>query len=160
MSLQVEINSDSKAEIYKSIASAIEAMIAAEKDVIANLANASALIFASLPQINWAGFYLFKTGELVLGPFQGKLACTRIRMGRGVCGTAAQKQQTLVVQDVDAFPGHIACDSASRSEIVVPIVVRGELFGVLDVDSPFLGRFDSEDQIGLEAVVNVLSKAL
>ncbi|NBW82154.1 GAF domain-containing protein [bacterium] len=146
--------------MYSSLNAAFKSMISAESDVIANLANASALLFSTLPQINWSGFYLFKSGELVLGPFQGKLACTRIKLGRGVCGTAAQKRQTIVVEDVDAFPGHIACDSASRSEIVVPVVVRGELFGVLDVDSPVLGRFDSEDQKGLETLVETLCKAL
>lgn len=160
MSLDIEITSGSKLEMYSSLNSAFKAMISAEIDVIANLANASALLFSTLPQINWAGFYLFKSGELVLGPFQGKLACTRIKLGRGVCGTCAQKLQTIVVEDVDSFPGHIACDSASRSEIVVPVVVRGELFGVLDVDSPVLGRFDSEDRNGLESLVETLCKAL
>lgn len=160
MSLEIEITSGSKAEMYSSLNSAFKAMINAESDVIANLANASALLFSTLPQINWAGFYLFKSGELVLGPFQGKLACTRIKLGRGVCGTCAQKLQTIVVEDVNSFPGHIACDSASRSEIVIPVVVRGELFGILDVDSPVLGRFDSEDRSGLETLVETLCKAL
>jgi GAF domain-containing protein len=138
----------------------LKALLAAESDFIANLANASALLFAHLPQINWAGFYLLKGNELVLGPFQGKLACTRIKLGRGVCGTSASKRETLVVPDVEAFPGHIACDSASRSEIVIPLISRGELWGVLDIDSPILNRFTEADRVGLEMFVNVLTLSI
>lgn len=160
MSIQIEIDASSKPALYESLSSSLRALLAAERDSIANLANASALLFTSLPQINWAGFYLYKSGELVLGPFQGKLACTRIKLGRGVCGNAAAQERTLVVPDVEAFPGHIACDSASRSEIVVPIMVRGELFGVLDVDSPIKNRFDFEDQRGLESFAALLQASL
>ena len=115
--------------------------------------TSSALLFHELPQVNWAGFYVLKEGELILGPFQGKPACTRIRLGKGVCGTAAAQQQTLVVPNVHEFPGHIACDEDSNSEIVVPVVKDGRLLAVLDLDSPFLDRFDAEDQAGLETLV-------
>ena len=127
---------------------------------IANLANASALLWQELPQINWAGFYLMTDGMLVLGPFQGKPACTRIAVGRGVCGTAAQQDATQLVPDVHAFPGHIACDCASNSEIVVPIHKDGAVYGVLDIDSPLLSRFTEEDQAGLEGLVRVLEEML
>lgn len=121
-----------------------------ETDAIANAANTAALIFASVPDLNWAGFYFVRGGELVVGPFEGQPACVRIAFGRGVCGTAAAEQRTIVVADVHAFPGHIACDAASRSEIVVPLV-RGEtLIGVLDLDSPLAGRFDDDDRAGIE----------
>jgi len=145
-----------KPELYGDAALAVTGLLDGEPDPIANLANASALLAAALDRINWCGFYLFKDGELVLGPFQGKTACVRIALGKGVCGTAAARRETLVVPDVDAFPGHIACDAASRSEIVVPIVDGGELRGVLDVDSPAPGRFDEEDRRGLEAFVSEL----
>ena len=136
---------------YIELVRQLRALIADEPDRTANLANASALLFSTLPQLNWAGFYLLKEGELVVGPFQGKPACVRIAMGRGVCGTAALQRTTLIVPDVHQFPGHIACDSASNSEIVVPIIsTAGELLGVLDLDSPALGRFDEEDKKGLE----------
>lgn len=127
---------------------------------IANLANASALIWQELKDINWAGFYLMTDGALILGPFQGKTACIRIPVGRGVCGTAVAQEKTQLVPDVHAFPGHIACDSASRSEIVVPVWKNGEIWGVLDIDSPYENRFTSEDQAGLEAFVKVLEKAI
>ena len=127
---------------------------------IANLANASALLWEVLPDINWAGFYMMEDGALVLGPFQGKTACIRIAVGRGVCGTAVEEDRTQLVPDVHAFPGHIACDSASRSEIVVPIHVGGEIWGVLDIDSPFENRFTETDREGLEAFVKVLEKVL
>lgn len=125
---------------------------------ITNLANASALIYDSMDDLNWAGFYLYRNGELVLGPFQGKTACTRIAMGKGVCGTAAQSGQTQVVPDVHQFPGHIACDSASNSEIVIPMYRNGVLYGVLDIDSPKFDRFSETDQKGLEQLVRVLEK--
>jgi L-methionine (R)-S-oxide reductase len=160
MSFHFEVKSGGKREAYESLNAALGGLVDAESDWLANLANAAALIFHSLPDLNWAGFYLFKQGELVLGPFQGKLACTRIKLGRGVCGTAARDGVTQVVADVDAFPGHIACDSASRSEIVIPIRVNGELFGVLDVDSPVMGRFDDQDRAGLELFVARLSERL
>jgi GAF domain-containing protein len=127
---------------------------------IANLANASALLWEVLPDINWAGFYMMEDGALVLGPFQGKTACIRIAVGRGVCGTAVAEDRTQLVPDVHAFPGHIACDSASRSEIVVPIHVRGNIWGVLDIDSPYENRFTDTDREGLEAFVKALEKAL
>ncbi len=127
---------------------------------IANLANASALIYESLEDLNWAGFYLLEGETLVLGPFQGKPACIEIPLGRGVCGTAAQTGQTQLVPDVHLFPGHIACDSASNSEIVVPLRVDGKVVGVLDLDSPWPGRFTVEDQAGLEAVGSIVSQML
>jgi len=128
------------------------ALVAGERDAIANAANLAALLFAALPDINWAGFYLLKDGELVLGPFQGKPACIRIALGKGVCGTAAQRRETIVVDDVHRFPGHIACDSASNSEIVVPLLRDDEVIGVLDVDSPKHARFDEHDRAGLESI--------
>jgi len=130
------------------------------EEPISNLANASALLFYTLPDLNWAGFYLYKNNALLLGPFQGKHACTRIDLGKGVCGTAALRGETLVVPDVHAFPGHIACDGASNAEIVIPLYVGGTLYGVLDIDSPVLNRFTEEDRAGLEAFVKVLEKAL
>jgi len=127
---------------------------------VANLANASALLWQELPEINWAGFYKMTDGALVLGPFQGKPACIRIPVGRGVCGTAVAEDKTQLVYNVHDFPGHIACDCASNSEIVVPIHVRGEIWGVLDIDSPLIGRFAEEDKMGLEAFVRVLEQVL
>ncbi len=135
---------------YRELARALAALLANERDLIANAANMSALLFEALPQVNWAGFYFLKDGELVVGPFQGRPACVRIALGQGVCGTAALKRCTLVVPDVHAFPGHIACDAASRAEIVVPLVRGGELLGVLDLDSPVPARFDQADAAGLE----------
>src|SRR3954471_10259082 len=140
-------------ERYSELLSQARALLEGERDFTANAANLASLLFHSLPDLNWAGFYWLKGGELVLGPFQGKPACVRIAMGRGVCGTAARDRRTLVVPDVEAFPGHIACDSASRSEIVVPVLHRERLLGVLDLDSPLQGRFSEEDARGLEAVV-------
>jgi len=145
-----------KAELYKDLAASLCAVLDGEPDPIANLANASALLAQALTRINWCGFYLLRGPDLVLGPFQGKPACVRIAMGRGVCGTAAARGQTLVVPDVNAFPGHIACDEASRSEIVVPILEDGRLRGVLDVDAPEPDRFDTEDRSGLEDFVRTL----
>ncbi|WP_345796962.1 GAF domain-containing protein [Castellaniella sp. MT123] len=146
----------SKAAHYADLAEQAHGLISGEPDLIANAANFSALVFHSLPQLNWAGFYLFDGTELVVGPFQGKPACIRIALGKGVCGTAAQTRQTQVVQDVNAFAGHIPCDSASQSEIVVPLVhADGSLLGVWDVDSPVIGRFDEEDRHGMEALCRV-----
>jgi L-methionine (R)-S-oxide reductase len=141
---------------YHDLAASLAALLDGETDALANLANASALLAEALDRINWCGFYLLRGGELVLGPFQGKSACVRIALGKGVCGTAAARRETLVVPDVHAFPGHIACDAASRSEIVVPILRDGALIGVLDVDAPAPSRFDAEDREGLEGFVRAL----
>jgi L-methionine (R)-S-oxide reductase len=145
-----------KSEQYRDLAASLESLLTGESDALANLANASALLAQALARINWCGFYLLRGEELVLGPFQGKPGCVRIPVGKGVCGTAAARRETLVVPDVNAFPGHIACDAASRSEIVVPIREGGLLRGVLDVDSPELDRFDEEDRAGLERFVGLL----
>lgn len=150
----------SKEALYSDLARSLEALFEGEPDALANLANAAALANQALPAINWCGFYLLRGGELVLGPFQGKPACVRIPLGKGVCGTAAQRRETIVVPDVLAFPGHIACDAASRSEIVVPIVAGGKLLGVFDADAPEPSRFDEEDRAGLERFVNVLVPAI
>ena len=157
-----EIRKDlgSGAAFYRVLATELGALLAGEQDVVANAANCASLLYHSLSDVNWVGFYFLRDGELVVGPFQGKPACIRIALGKGVCGTAAATRETQVVPDVHAFPGHIACDSASRSEIVVPLIRRGELLGVLDVDSPKFSRFDSEDQAGLEKVVAALLKAI
>jgi L-methionine (R)-S-oxide reductase len=146
-----------KPALYRDLAAALEATLEGESDALANLANASALLSGALERINWCGFYLLRGGELVLGPFQGKPACVRIPLGKGVCGAAAQRRETLVVPDVHAFPGHIACDAASRSEIVVPIFAAGSLVGVLDLDAPEPARFDEEDRAGLEEFVRTLA---
>jgi L-methionine (R)-S-oxide reductase len=146
----------SRDALYAQLAEELRSLTAGETDFIANLANAAALLFHSLPDLNWAGFYLLKDGELVVGPFQGKPACVRIAIGKGVCGTAAARQATVIVPNVHEFPGHIACDAASNSEIVVPMLRRGELLGVLDIDSPLPGRFDEQDRDGLEKFVGVL----
>jgi len=146
----------SKTELYRDLVASLEALLAGETDPLANLANASALLAQTLENINWCGFYLARGEELVLGPFQGNPACVRIPLGKGVCGTAALSRQTLLVPDVSAFPGHIACDAASKSEIVVPILEGRTLRGVLDVDSPRLARFDEEDREGLERFVKTL----
>ena len=148
------------AELYEKIHGELEALLAGEKDLIANSANTAALLWEHLPDINWAGFYLLKEDELVLGPFQGKSACVRIAMGKGVCGTAAATEETQLVPYVHVFPGHIACDSASRSEVVVPLIQAGELLGVLDIDSPRLGRFDETDAEGLEKVAAIFLASL
>jgi L-methionine (R)-S-oxide reductase len=142
-----------KAAHYDDLLQQARSLIGDESDFIANAANFSSLVYHALPELNWAGFYFFDGRELVVGPFQGKPACVRIALGRGVCGTAAQTRRTQVVPDVEAFPGHIACDSASRSEIVVPLVASdGALIGVWDVDSPVPNRFDDEDALGMEAL--------
>ena len=145
-----------KPELYEELARQLDGLLHGESDTIANLANASALIFQSLPDLNWAGFYLMKDGGLVLGPFQGRTACVRIAVGKGVCGTAVAEARTQLVPDVHAFPGHIACDAASRSEVVVPLIVNGEVKGVLDLDSPNAARFDEIDAQGCERFVEVL----
>ncbi|WP_405082086.1 GAF domain-containing protein [Paenibacillus chitinolyticus] len=147
-------------EQYTLVIAQLKALIEGEPSRIANLANASALLGQFLRDINWVGFYLLEGEQLVLGPFQGLPACVRIPLGRGVCGTAAQKRETLVVEDVEQFPGHIACDAASRSEIVVPLVKDGELLGVLDIDSPDLSRFDETDRVMLERFVTELAAQL
>jgi L-methionine (R)-S-oxide reductase len=149
-----------KASDYASLALELRGLLDGEHDLIANAANTAALIFHALPDLNWTGFYFLRGPELVVGPFQGRTACVRIAMGRGVCGAAAARQQTLVVPDVHAFPGHIACDAASRSEIVVPLVrpISGgatQLLGVLDLDSPLTARFDAEDARGLEQLARI-----
>jgi GAF domain-containing protein len=151
----------SKAEQYAELVEQVRGMLAGEPNLIANAANFAALVFHSLPDFNWAGFYLYDGTELVVGPFQGKPACVRIALGRGVCGTAAQTRQTQLVRDVNAFDGHIACDAASQSEIVVPLVkADGTLLGVWDVDSPSIGRFDEEDRAGMEAVCAVFMESV
>ncbi|QDH17029.1 GAF domain-containing protein [Swingsia samuiensis] len=140
--------------------SAVEAIVSSESDMIANMANIAALIFEALPQINWAGFYVWKEDQLVLGPFQGRVACTRIALGRGVCGTVAKTKETLVVPDVHLFPGHIACDAASQSEIVIPILKRENLVGVLDIDSPVKERFSVVERDLLQGIVRLLEQTL
>src|SRR5512141_1515259 len=149
----------SKSESLSGLLAQARALLEGERDATANAANLASLVFHALPGLNWAGFYWLKGGELVLGPFQGKPACIRIALGRGVCGTAARERQTIVVPDVNAFPGHIACDSASASEVVVPLVHGGRLVGVMDLDSPHPGRFDDQDARGLEAVARVFLEA-
>ena len=145
-------------EQYAMLGKQLNALLEGEKNQIANLSNASALLNQFLDRINWVGFYLMENGELVLGPFQGLPACVRIPVGRGVCGTTVAKKETMVVADVHAFPGHIACDAASQSEIVIPLIKNGEVIGVLDIDSPEKNRFSSEDQAGLENIVQILMK--
>ena len=150
---------DSKPALYADLLEQANALFEGEHDYVANAANLSALLFHNLPYLNWAGFYFQKDEGLVLGPFQGKPACVRIAIGKGVCGTAARDRKTIIVPDVDKFPGHIACDSDSKSEIVVPLVRFGRVIGVLDVDSPNLSRFDDDDRRGLEALVDVFLNA-
>jgi GAF domain-containing protein len=145
---------------YAELATALDALLGGERDLIANAANTTAVIFDALPELNWAGFYFLKDGELVLGPFQGKPACVRIAIGRGVCGTAAAQRSTVMVPDVHEFPGHIACDGASRSEIVVPLVRGAELLGVLDLDSPRPARFDEADREGIERLAAIFLRSL
>jgi L-methionine (R)-S-oxide reductase len=152
--------SGGKAGAYNDLASQIDGLLTGESDLIANLANAAAAIYHALPSLNWAGFYLLRGPELVLGPFQGKPACVRIPVGTGVCGTAAHRRESVLVTDVHAFSGHIACDQASQSELVVPLI-RGEtVIGVLDLDSPLLARFDAHDQAGCEALVAIIVRHL
>jgi GAF domain-containing protein len=146
-----------KAELYAELLKAADALTAGEADGIANMANVSALIWQFVPELNWAGFYRMVGGELVLGPFQGKSACIRIPLTKGVCGAAARTGETQLVEDVHAFPGHIACDAASRSELVVPVKRDGALIAVIDLDSPLPARFDAEDAKGIEALANLLN---
>ncbi|MGL4314136.1 MAG: GAF domain-containing protein [Sphingomonas sp.] len=155
-----DIKTDDKAELYRELLGAIDAVTAGEADGIANMANAAALIWQYLPELNWAGFYRLVCGELVLGPFQGKAACIRIALGQGVCGTAAATRETQLVADVHAFPGHIACDADSASELVVPIVRAGQVLGVIDLDSPRPSRFDADDARGVEAIAALLAERL
>jgi len=142
----------SKTERYRRLVEQVRSLLAGQRDLVANAANVAAVLFHGLPDLNWAGFYFLRGEELVLGPFQGKPACVRITLGKGVCGTAAVERKTVVAPDVHEFPGHIACDEASRSEIVVPLIQEGRLLGVVDLDSPISGRFDEDDQLGLEAI--------
>lgn len=144
-----------QAGLHSELIQQARALLQGERDLTANAANVAALIFHTLPDLNWTGFYWMKAGELVLGPFQGRPACVRIALGKGVCGTAARERRTVVVPDVHEFPGHIACDSASRSEVVVPLIHHGKVIGVLDLDSPLLRRFDESDARALEQVVEV-----
>ena len=157
---EFSISNGPKAELYRDLLAAMDALTTDEPDPIANMANAAALIWEFLPALNWAGFYRLVGEELVLGPFQGKVACIRIALGRGVCGTAATTLQTQIVPDVHAFPGHIPCDSASASELVVPIVRDGRLIAVLDLDSPQLARFDSDDGAGCESLAQLLASRI
>lgn len=151
----------SKPDLYRTLGQQLRAMTDAETDPIANMANCAALIFNYVPRLNWAGFYLLKEDQLVLGPFQGQPACVRIPIGKGVCGTAAKKRTTLRVPNVTAFDGHIACDANSKSEIVVPLLTDdGSLIGVLDVDSPELDRFDLDDEVGLKAIAAIIAQKI
>ena len=155
-----DVAAGSTAELYRDLHAALDALTADEADEIANMANAAALLWQYLPDLNWAGFYRLVDGELVLGPFQGKPACIRIALGAGVCGAAAQSRETQRVADVHAFPGHIACDAASRSELVVPLVHGDRLIGVIDLDSPSPSRFDAADAAGVEALATLLAGRL
>jgi L-methionine (R)-S-oxide reductase len=150
-----------KADVYSELVEQARGLVSGERDRIANAANLSALVFHALPDLNWVGFYFYDGHELVVGPFQGRPACVRIALGRGVCGTAATTRQTQLVADVHAFPGHIACDAASQSEIVVPLIAAdGALLGVFDIDSPVLSRFDADDRAGMEALARVFVESL
>ena len=155
-----KIEAADKATLYRDLAQVLEALIGDETDPIANMANAAGLIFESLPDLNWAGFYRNVGGELVLGPFQGRPACIRIPFGTGVCGVAAETGEVQRVEDVHAFPGHIACDSASNSEIVLPLLRDGQLLGVLDLDSPKHARFDDQDEAGLRRLADIIARAV
>lgn len=157
---EFSIDASSKSDLYRDLLSALDALTATETDAVANMANAAALIWEYLPELNWAGFYRLVGDELVLGPFQGKVACIRIALGKGVCGTAASTLKTQLVADVHAFPGHIACDAASASELVVPVVRDGRLVAVLDLDSPKPGRFDVEDAAGCERLADLLARRI
>ena len=155
-----KIQASGKAGFYTDLLSQAQGLLHDEHDLTANAANFAALLFHNLPEVNWAGFYFFKGGELVVGPFQGKPACVHIALGKGVCGTAAQTRKTQLVPDVNKFPGHIFCDGDSLSEIVVPLVKDGQLLGVLDIDSPRLARFDQEDKAGLETLAQAFLESL
>ncbi len=160
MSFTASTLSGNKPEQYAQLAAQARALVHGEPDRIANAANLAALVYHALPDLNWVGFYLYDGKELVVGPFQGQPACVRIPLDKGVCGAAARTRETQRVADVNAFPGHIACDSASRSELVVPLVHDDELVGVFDIDSPHPGRFDEEDQQGLEAIARIFLESL
>lgn len=149
-----------KSTAYQELAEAIAALFEGETDWVANAANAAAAIFYSLPDLNWAGFYLVRGSELLLGPFQGRPACLRIPLGRGVCGTAVAERRSVLISDVEAFPGHIACDRRSRSELVTPLFAGGRLIGVLDLDSPVPARFDAADQAGCESLARIIAPVL
>ncbi|SFU76191.1 GAF domain-containing protein [Pseudoduganella namucuonensis] len=151
---------EAKQAMYADLRPQLQGLLAGERDMIANSANFSALVFNTMPGLNWAGFYFLQGDELVLGPFQGKPACIRIKKGRGVCGAAVERGAAMVVADVHAFPGHIACDAASRSELVVPVFKDGAVFGVFDLDSPLPGRFDQVDADGVASLVAILEAAL
>ena len=155
-----KIAAGDSATMYRDLASALEGLVTGETDAVANMANAAALIWETLPDLNWAGFYRNVGGELVLGPFQGRPACIRIKFGAGVCGVAAETRQVQRIEDVNAFPGHIACDSASNSELVVPLIREGELLGLLDLDSPYKGRFTAEDEMGCTRLGEILARIL
>jgi GAF domain-containing protein len=155
-----KIAAGDKPTMYRDLASALEGLVAGEPDGIANMANASALIYETLPDVNWVGFYRNIAGELVLGPFQGRPACIRMTFDQGVCGAAAKTRQVQRVEDVNTFPGHIACDSASNSEIVVPLMRNGEVIGVLDIDSPKRARFTEEDEAGVVKLAEIMMKVL
>jgi L-methionine (R)-S-oxide reductase len=157
--LDAKTDARAKADHYRELAGQLEGLLGDERDFIANAANTASLMFHSLPGLNWAGFYLMRGGGLVLGPFQGKPACVRIAVGQGVCGRAVAARNSIIVPDVHAFPGHIACDSASRSELVVPLIRGDDVLGVLDLDSPQLGRFDNEDRLGCEVLAQTLVSA-
>ena len=160
MTYDFRIEAADKATMYRDLASALEGLVTGETDAIANMANASALIFETLPDVNWVGFYRNVGGELVVGPFQGRPACIRMSFDEGVCGAAAKTRQVQRVEDVHQFPGHIACDSASNSEIVVPLIRDGEVLGVLDIDSPKKARFTAEDEAGVVRLAEILERAL
>ena len=155
-----KVKVDSKADLYADLLAQAKGLLHDEHDRVANAANFAALLYHSLPDVNWVGFYFMQNGELLVGPFQGKPACVHIAVGKGVCGTAAQTRKTQLVPDVNAFPGHIFCDGDSRSELVVPLIYKSEVLGVLDLDSPKLARFDREDQEGLEALAKVFLESL
>ena len=155
-----KVKAASKSELYTELLSQAKGLLHGEHDRVANAANFSSLLYHALPDVNWVGFYFMKDGELLVGPFQGKPACVHIALGKGVCGTAAETRQTQLVADVNAFPGHIFCDGDSRSELVVPLISKGQVIGVLDLDSPQLARFDEEDQRGLEALTQVFLESL
>lgn len=150
----------SKSAMYQQICEQIQTLLGSETDLVANAANTASFLYQTVPDINWVGFYFASGNDLVLGPFQGKPACARIPLGKGVCGTAAVHQETVVVPDVEAFPGHIACDSASKSEIVVPLLNWGHLIGVLDIDSARANRFDEDDQEGFEMIASIFVSTL
>lgn len=155
----IAIDATDKVTLYRELDQRLAALLRGERDLIANAANTSSLLFHALPDVNWVGFYLLKDQQLVLGPFQGKPACTRIAIGTGVCGTAASRRAPVLVEDVARFPGHIACDTASRSELVVPLIDNDRLLGVLDLDSPRLARFDEQDRLGCERLAATLLRA-